>query len=97
MSTALNVWLWIKTIERRYYGLPIPEEYCFTLVNKLHDIMPQLKTKHLPKYDGMLNDVFLFHFQQKLLKEVDDRTMLFDFIKNLIHENLLSDRKDIKE
>tara|TARA_R110002126_G_scaffold162441_1_gene310383 strand:- start:4555 stop:4845 length:291 start_codon:yes stop_codon:yes gene_type:complete len=96
MSTALNVWYWIRNIEKRYYGLPIPEECCFELTNKLYDVMPQLKTKHLPKYDGIINDSFLLNFQQKLIKQVDNRTMLFDFIKNLIHENLLDGREDIK-
>ena len=91
MNKALELWEWIRNVELKFgiNQIPIPDQYCDTLLNKLQQLLPVLVAEGLPKYLGTFQDDFVNKFMLKLYKTPEQRSMLFDFIKNLIHENLL--------
>lgn len=91
MTSAENTWKWIQQVELRFGidKIPIPDRYCENLISRLEYIVPLLQAKHLPKYDGMFTEDFIPNFASKLWREPTNRSMLFDFIKDLIHVNLL--------
>jgi len=96
MNRALEFWNWIKWVELRFgiKQIPISDYYVESLIMRLENIFPELKEKAKPKYKTMLNDDFINKFMIKVYTS-KQRTMLFDFIKNLIHENLLENKKDL--
>jgi len=71
--------------------IQIPSKYCNILIGKLNLILPELQANALDKHKFMLNDNFIIKFETKLYKD-PRRFMLFDFIKDLIHETLLKDK-----
>jgi len=97
MNEAFNIWKWIENTELKYgiNKIPIPDKFCDILLKNIDIILPDLKQCAPKKYKGMLNNDFIIKFETKL-KIDKDRSMLFDFIKNLIHEVLLNkERKDL--
>lgn len=91
MIKAYELWSWIQGVELKF-GVnmkPIPDNYVKVLVNRLDDIYPFLTTTDIPKYKHVLNNLFVMKFENKLYTEEKNRSMLFDFIKNMIHEILL--------
>ena len=93
MNKALELWEWIRTVELKFgiNKIPIPDQYCEILIRKLTALHPALVADGLPKYSGVFRDDFVNKFMLKLYKTPESRSMLFDFIKNLIHENLLQE------
>ena len=96
MSKALELWKWIELVELKYTmnDRMIPYKYIDVLMNKIKIIEPELKATRNTIYTSILNDNFADKFALKLMKTPEDKIfMLFDFIKNLIHECLL--KKDL--
>ncbi len=91
MTDALDIWKWIENIELKYgiNKIPIPDNLCNILIKHIDSILPDLKQHAPKKYQGMLAKNFVNGFTVKL-NNISDRSMLFDFIKNLIHEILLN-------
>jgi len=91
MTDAFNIWKWIENIELKYgvNKIPIPDQFCNILLKNIDILLPDLKQQSPKKYKGMLDNDFVNKFATKL-KIDKDRSMLFDFIKNLIHEILLN-------
>ncbi len=88
-----DLWHWIQRVELKYVmnDREIPATHCNILLNKLHNIIPLLKSNHITKYNSIINDDLVPNLELKLYKigEEKNRFMLFDFVKNLIHECLL--------
>ena len=93
MTKALELWEWIRSVELKFgiNKIPIPDQYCEMLLNKLQQILPTLVQDGLPKYSGVFRDNFVEKIMLKLYKTPEKRSMLFDFIKDLIHQNLLQE------
>ena len=93
MTKAYEFWEWIRQVELKFgvNQIPIPDQYCDLLLNKLTALLPTLQQHGLSKYSGVFADDFVSKFMLKLYKTTESRSMLFDFIKNLIHENLLQE------
>jgi len=91
MTDAFNIWKWIENIELKYgiNKIPIPDNLCNILLKNIDNILPDLKQHAPKKYQSMLAENFVNNFAVKL-KDISKRSMLFDFIKNLIHEILLN-------
>ncbi len=86
-------WWWIRQIEldhSAHEGDIIPDRYCKQFIKYLEKAVPYLIKYHLPKYNDIMHDRFAEEFELKLFSEPEDkRFMLFDFIKDLLHENLI--------
>lgn len=91
MNRALEVWKWIRKVELKYgiNKIPIPDKHCDILISKLESILPELKRKGLEEYQYIFNDDFINRMSRKFYNDPDNRSMLFDFVKDLIHKNLL--------
>jgi len=94
LNSAYDTWNWIKNVELKY-GInmrPIPDIYCSALIIRLERLLPVLIQNAIPKYKSILNNDFVANWERKLYKDdTMTRSMLFDFIKNMIHEILLKD------
>jgi hypothetical protein len=93
INNAYDTWNWIKNVELKY-GIdmrPIPDIYCKALIVRIERLLPVLQLNTTPQYKTALNDKFCSKFERKLLKANMERSMLFDFIKNMIHEILLKE------
>ncbi len=94
-----ELWWWINRVERKTPAfVPVADRYCKPLIKKLKRVMPLLK-----KY-GKDSDQFLFEdergwvesLEDKLLKEPHMRIMKFDFVKGVIHKNLILRSHELK-
>ena len=89
MNLVNDIWHWIESIERDFVNknIPFSDTHVKILIRKLRMVEPYLVEKN----PG--NDVFE-HFADKMeLKFIREpfhqRFMLVDFVKHIIHENLI--------
>lgn len=89
---ARETWNWIRNIEKKYTmnDRVIPDKMIDILIGRLYTIEQDFIHCNNAKYKDILNRSLIPNFDLKLTKSKDtDRFMLFDFMKNLIHECLL--------
>ncbi len=87
-------WWWIRKVELKYggHGNTIPVSHCKQLIKYLYQVMPYFKEHGLPRYKHIFSEEYnmVNNFEDKIYTQPSDqRFMLFDFIKDLLHENLI--------
>lgn len=88
-SFVTETYNWIIEQERKFMeeGIPFDDRKVKFLIQAVRMIEPQLRTNHP---DKQLMEKFTSKLELKFYKEpFDKRYMLFDFVKNFIHEYLI--------